>query len=47
VVLALLPGALLLIALRCALTGVKWQWAAAFVTLSRPVHLLDIQRRES
>jgi len=45
VVLALLPGALLLIALRAALTGAGWAWVALFVTLSLPAHLADMRRR--
>ena len=45
VVLALLPGALLLVALRAALTGAGWAWVALFVTLSLPAHLADMRRR--
>lgn len=42
---ALLPGALLFLALRAALTGMGWQWVALFVTLSLPAHLYDLGRR--
>ena len=44
-ILALLPGALLLLALRSALTGAPWLWVALFVTASLPVHLADLRRR--
>lgn len=42
---ALLPGALILLALRGALTGQDWRWIALPLTLSLPVHLVDIVRR--
>jgi len=38
----LLPGALMLVALRVALTGGDWHWVALWVTASLPVHLADI-----
>jgi hypothetical protein len=44
-VLALGPGALIALALRCALTGLAWPWIAAFLTLSLPLHLADLRRR--
>lgn len=44
-VLRLLPGALMLLALRAALTGAGWPWIAAALAASFPVHLADIARR--
>ncbi len=44
-VLALAPGACLLLALRAALTGAPWPWVAAGVTASLPFHLADLARR--
>ena len=41
----LLAGALLLGAVRCALTGTDYRWTAAFVTASLPAHLFDLARR--
>ncbi len=43
--LALAPGALLLLALRAALTQMGWEWVALFVALSFPAHLADLRRR--
>ncbi|MFO0580377.1 MAG: hypothetical protein U1A78_40920 [Polyangia bacterium] len=40
-----LPGALLLGALRCALTGADVRWTAVLVTASFPAHLFDLVRR--
>jgi hypothetical protein len=45
VALALLPGALMLLAVRAALTGMNWPWIAAALALSFPAHLLDLRRR--
>jgi len=45
VALALVPGALLLLALRAAVTQIGWEWVASFVALSFPVHLADLRRR--
>lgn len=45
VALALAPGALLLLALRAALTQMGWEWVALFVALSFPAHLADLRRR--
>lgn len=45
VALALGPGALLLLAVRAALTGAGWAWVALAVTASLPVHLADMRRR--
>jgi hypothetical protein len=41
----LLPGALMLVALRLALTGADWPWIALALALSFPVHLADLRRR--
>jgi hypothetical protein len=41
----LAPGALLMLALRCALTGVDYRLTALLVTASFPVHLYDLIRR--
>lgn len=44
----LLPGALMILALRGALTGAEWQWIALPLLLSLPAHLVDLaatQRR--
>ena len=43
--LRLAPGALMLIALRGALTGLDWPWIALPLALSFPVHLADLARR--
>lgn len=44
-VLAALPGAFLLLALRAALTGAPWPWVALWISLSLPAHLADLARR--
>lgn len=45
VLLLLLPGAFMLLGVRAALVGAPW-WAVALpLTLSFPVHLLDLKRR--
>ena len=44
-VLRLGPGALMLLALRAALTGADWRWIALPLLLSFPVHLADLRRR--
>ena len=41
----LAPGALLLLALRFALTGAAWPWIAAALAASLPLHVVDLQRR--
>ncbi|UZK69565.1 hypothetical protein OKW76_00300 [Sphingomonas sp. S1-29] len=41
----LLPGALMLLATRGALTGAAWPWIALPLLASFPVHLLDLRRR--
>lgn len=45
--LLLVPGALMLLALRGALTGLGWGWIAVLLALSFPVHLADIARRRA
>lgn len=40
--LRLLPGALMIMALRGALTGEGWQWIALPLLLSFPAHLADL-----
>lgn len=42
---ALMPGAMLLLALRGALVGVEWQWIAGALGASFPFHLIDLARR--
>ncbi len=42
---AAIPGACLLLALRAALTGAHWPWVALWVALSLPAHLLDLTLR--
>ena len=46
VMLALAPGALLLLAVRAALTGSAWWWVALAITAALPVHLADLRRRK-
>jgi hypothetical protein len=41
----LLPGALMMVALRLALTGAAWPWIALSLAASFPVHLADLRRR--
>jgi hypothetical protein len=45
IALALLPGALILLGARGALTGAPWPAIALPVLLSWPVHLADLRRR--
>jgi len=45
-VLALLPGAILLLALRGALLGLGWPWIALMLLLSFPAHLADVALRD-
>lgn len=42
---SLLAGALLLLALRCALVGAWWGWAAGCLLLSLVAHLADLRSR--
>lgn len=44
---ALMPGVLLLVALRLALTGSGWEWIALAVAASFPLHIADLVRRHS
>ncbi len=41
----MLPGALMIVALRAALLGLEWPWIALPLILSLPVHLTDLARR--
>ncbi len=41
----LLPGALMMLALRAALTGAGCLWVASWLLLSLPAHLEDVRRR--
>jgi hypothetical protein len=41
----LLPGALMMLALRLALTQAAWPWIALSLAASFPVHLADLRRR--
>lgn len=41
----LLPGALMLLAVRTALTGAGWPLVALWLILSLPAHLNDVRRR--
>jgi hypothetical protein len=42
---ALLPAALMMIALRAALTGMDWPFMSIPLALAFPVHLYDLRRR--
>jgi len=44
---ALMPGVLLLVALRLALTGAEWHWIAFAIAASFPFHIADLVRRRS
>ena len=46
VVLMLMPGALMLLALRGALVGLDWYWIALPLTVSLPLHLADMRHRK-
>ena len=45
VILAVLPGMLILLAMRLAITGAPWPAVAALLLTSWPVHIADIKRR--
>ncbi|MFS0737767.1 hypothetical protein ABC347_12020 [Sphingomonas sp. 1P06PA] len=47
VVAMLLPGALMIIGLRSALTGAPWPAIALPLALSLPAHVIDLRRRRS
>ena len=38
-----MPGAMMMLALRAALTGQGWMWIAVPLTLSFPFHLADLR----
>ncbi|MDZ4691334.1 hypothetical protein [Terricaulis sp.] len=42
---ALMPGAILLLAIRAALVGAEWPWVALLIAASFPFHLIDLMRR--
>ncbi len=46
VALTIMPGALMMLALRAALTGAGWQWVAIWLTVSLPLHLADLRHRK-
>ena len=41
----LAAGALLLLAVRCALVGADYRWTALLLTASFPAHMFDLVRR--
>ena len=43
--LALIPAALMMIALRSALTGMDWPYISIPLALAFPVHIFDLRRR--
>jgi hypothetical protein len=45
VALTILPGAMMLLGLRAALTGMAWPWVALALSASLPFHLADMRRR--
>jgi hypothetical protein len=45
-ILALGPGACLMLALRCALTGNAIVWVAFWLAMSLPLHIADIIKRK-
>jgi len=45
--LRLLPGALMLLAVRAALTGMAWPWVAFALAASFPVHLADLTQKRA
>lgn len=42
---AIMPGLMLAVALRFALTGAAWPWIAAPLALSLPFHVVDLAKR--
>jgi hypothetical protein len=44
-IIAALPGAFLLLALRAALMDAGWMWIGLWLTASFPAHLADLWRR--
>lgn len=45
VLIAALPGAFLVLAVRAALTGADWRWTAFWLAAAFPAHLADLWRR--
>ncbi len=45
-IVCLLPGAILLLAVRAALVGLAWPWIAFALLLSFPAHLADVALRD-
>lgn len=45
VAIAFLPGAMIVLAVRAALTGAGWPWVALALAASFPAHLADLRRR--
>lgn len=43
IVCRVMPGAMMMLALRAALTGQGWMWIAVPLTLSFPFHLADLR----
>ncbi|MFO0736490.1 MAG: hypothetical protein U0270_11445 [Labilithrix sp.] len=43
----LLAGVLLMIAVRCAVSGVDHRWTLVFLSASFPAHLFDLARRRA
>ena len=41
------PAVLIVLALRAALVGAGWEWVAVLLTLSLPLHLMDLRGRIS
>lgn len=42
---ALMPGVMLLLAIRAALIGAEWPWVALLIAASFPFHLIDLRLR--
>ena len=45
VMLAIMPGALILLALRATIAGAEWWWVALALAASFPFHLADLRQR--
>jgi hypothetical protein len=45
VLLMVLPGTMMVLGVRAAITGMAWPWVAAALTASLPLHLADVRRR--
>lgn len=46
VIITILPGAVMMLALRAAITGAGWQWVAIWLAVSLPLHLADLRHRK-